>query len=59
MSDKKMSTKEYVLRVYQKRVIDPKAIAPDSSNTALERKNYYRCMKINKEHFVPQYNIGL
>ena len=51
--------KRHVLRGYQKRVIDPKAIAPDSSDTALERKHYYRNMKINKELFVPQYNIGL
>ena len=49
----------HVLRGYQKRVKDPKTIAPDSSDTALERRHCYRNMKINIELFVPQYNIGL
>ena len=49
----------HVLRGYQKRVKDPKTIAPDSSDTALERRHYYRNMKINIELLVPQYNIGL
>ena len=49
----------HVLRWYQKRVKDPKTIAPDSSDTALERRHYYRNMKINIELLVPQYNTGL
>ena len=49
----------HVLRGYQKRVIDPKTIVLDSSDTTLERRHYYKSIKINKELFVPQYNIGL
>ena len=49
----------HVLRGYQKRVTDPKTIAPDSSDTAVEGRHYYRNMKINKEILLPQYNIGL
>ena len=47
----------HVLRGYQKRVIDPKTTATDSSDTRLERRHYYRNIKFNKETFVPQYNI--
>ena len=49
----------HVLRGYQKRVIDPRIIAPESSDATLERRRYYRNMKINIELFVLQYNIGL
>ena len=51
--------KRHVLKGHQKRVKDPKAIAPDSSDATLERRRYYRNMKINIELFLPQYNIGL
>ena len=49
----------HVLRGYQKCVIDSRTIAPDSSDAAVEGRHYKRNMKINKEIFVPQYNIGL
>ena len=49
----------HVLRGYQKREIDPKTVVPELSDTALERRHYYRNIKINKEIFVSQCNIGL
>ena len=36
---------------YQKWVIDAKAIAPGSSDAAVEERHYYRNMRINKEMF--------
>ena len=50
-SDKKVAEKDML--------IDPRKIAPDLSDTAVEGRHYYRNMKINKDIFVPQYNIGL
>ena len=48
----KIFCQRHVLRGYQKRVIDPKTIVLDSSDTALERRHYYRNIEIHKELFV-------
>ena len=50
-SDKKVAEKDLL--------IDPRKIAPDLSDTAVEGRHYYRNMKINKETLLPQYTIGL
>ena len=38
----------HFLRGYQKRVINRRTIAPNSSDTAVEGRHYYRNIKINK-----------
>ena len=45
--------KRHALIGYHKWVKDAKTIAPGSSDTAVERRHYYRNMRINKEMFVP------
>ena len=56
---KKTIYKRHAFTGYQKRLIHAKTIAPGSSDAAVERRYYYRNMRINKEIFcaLVQYRV--